>query len=68
MTSLLFAALALLALSLGCASGGYYQGYYQSPDPYYRGSPSDVPPDFYNYDPTLQHWYTAPYWDPTQIP
>jgi hypothetical protein len=58
--------LALLAslAAAGCAGGGYYptSGYGA-----YRGSGvSDVPPDFYNYDPTLRQWYTAPYWNPTE--
>ncbi|MBI4644590.1 MAG: hypothetical protein HY790_06970 [Deltaproteobacteria bacterium] len=63
MIRLLFAALALLALSFGCATGGYYP----STDPDYPFL-TDLPPSFYNGDPTLRHWYTAPYWDPTQIP
>jgi hypothetical protein len=59
MTRLLCAALALLALNFGCASGGYYPSTH--PDyPYI----TDVPPEFYDYDPTLRHWYTAPYWNP----
>lgn len=68
MIRLLCAALALLAQSIGCATGGYYQGDYQSSDPYYQGSIGDVPPSFYDYDPTLRHWFTASYWNPNKIP
>jgi hypothetical protein len=57
----------------GCASGGYYAspssnaGYYGG---YYGygsyGNPynTNVPPEFYDYDPSLSHWYTYPYWNP----
>jgi hypothetical protein len=58
--------LALLAwlAAAGCAAGGYYG---TSGPGAYRGSyVSDVPPSFYNYDPTLSQWYTAPYWHPTE--
>ena len=56
--------LALLAslAAAGCAGGGYYTS---GPEAY-RGSISDVPPAFYNYDPSLSQWYTAPYWHPTE--
>jgi ABC-type transport system substrate-binding protein len=30
----------------------------------YYPTASDVPPSFYDYDPTLQQWYTAPEWNP----
>jgi hypothetical protein len=59
MLKLLFAALALLALGLGCASPGYYQ----TREPY-NSAITDVPPSFYDNDPTLRDWYTAPYWNP----
>ncbi|MEW6658232.1 MAG: hypothetical protein AB1424_06205 [Thermodesulfobacteriota bacterium] len=56
---LLLAALALLALNSGCATGQHYQTTDQY-EPYI----TDVPPEFYDYDPTLRHWFTAPYWNP----
>jgi hypothetical protein len=61
----IFIGLALLAwlAAAGCAAGGYYGS---SGPGAYRGSTSDVPPEFYNYDPTLSQWYTAPYWHPTE--
>ncbi|MDD2903103.1 MAG: hypothetical protein PHU44_11790 [Syntrophales bacterium] len=59
MALLLLAALALLGLTLGCVSGG---GSYEDREPY-TPSFSDVPPSYYDYDPTLRDWYTAPYWD-----
>ena len=61
MLRLLFAALALLILGFGCAAGGYYQ----TPETY---SPSitDVTPSFYDNDPTLRHWFTAPDWNPNR--
>jgi hypothetical protein len=55
------AALALLVLGLGCAGGQYYQSS-EDYEPYI----TDVPPSFYDNDPTLRHWYTYPYWDPTR--
>jgi len=60
MIRLLCGALALLALSLGCAPG-----YYQTSDTY-TSSVTDVDPSFYDYDPTLRHWFTAPYWSPNR--
>jgi hypothetical protein len=59
MDRLLFAALVLLALNFGCATGQYSQTTDQY-EPYI----TDVPPGFYNFDPTLRHWFTAPYWNP----
>jgi hypothetical protein len=61
MIRLLYAALALLALSIGCANSGYYQT-----TETYTPAITDVPPSFYDYDPTLRHWFTAPYWDPSR--
>jgi len=52
-------ALALLALVCGCASGQYYQA-----SDRYEPYITDVPPEFYDNDPTLRHWFTAPYWNP----
>jgi hypothetical protein len=53
-------ALALLSLSAGCAAGGYSQ----APEPYYPAI-TDVPPAFYDNDPNLRYWFTAPYWNPS---
>jgi hypothetical protein len=57
-------------LVCGCASG--YSGYYQEPSygQGYYGRPytSDVPPEFYNYDPSLSQWYAFPYWEPDEEP
>ena len=64
MLRLLLATLALLSLSLGCAPGN---GSHQSQESY-TPSVSDVPPSFYDYDPTLRDWFTAPYWDPSEGP
>lgn len=60
MLKLLGVAVALLALSGGCAAGRDYQTSDQY-EPYI----TDVPPSFYDGDPTLRHWFTAPYWDPS---
>jgi hypothetical protein len=60
------AAVVLICLAAGaggCAGGGGYQDG-RSPGPYL----SDVPSSFYNDDPTLRHWYTAPYWNPDASP
>ncbi|MFA5111596.1 MAG: hypothetical protein WC443_09335 [Desulfobaccales bacterium] len=52
--------LILLALVAGCAAGIGYRG-----DMSYDGSYiTDVPPSFYDSDPMLRQWYTAPYWHP----
>lgn len=51
---------AFLLLGVGCASGQYYQTSEQ-----YEAYITDVPVSFYDYDPTLRHWFTAPYWDPS---
>ncbi len=55
-------AMALAAWSLGCAAGEYRP---QKPEMYYP-SITDVDPSFYEGDPTLRHWFTAPYWDPSR--
>lgn len=63
-TYALFASILLVLAA--CASPGYYS---QPPvSQRYYPSYSDVPPSFYNYDPTLMHWYTMPYWNPEQGP
>jgi hypothetical protein len=57
--------LALLSLLAGCAAGAAYQPGREAPyEPYI----SDVPPSFYNGNPALRDWYTAPYWDPSVGP
>jgi hypothetical protein len=60
MRKLLGVTMVLLLLSCGCAGGGYYQTSDQ-----YVPYITDVPPSFYDGDPTLRHWFTAPYWDPS---
>ena len=52
----------LLSLSIGCATGRDYQTSEQ-----YVPYITDVPPSFYDYDPALRHWFTAPYWDPSSL-
>ena len=47
-------------LQEGCTAGGANQKNSE-----YVPYISDVPPSFYNHDPTLRHWYTTPYWNPT---
>jgi hypothetical protein len=44
----------------GCTAGGTYQKNSEEYVPYI----TDVPPAFYNNDPTLRYWYTYPYWNP----
>jgi hypothetical protein len=79
MKSLYCLILGICLLVCGCASGGYYSGYAapsSSSGGYYGGyygygyygNPytSDVPPDFYDYDPSMSHWYTYPYWNPDE--
>ena len=41
----------------GCAPG-VYQRSMATPE-----LMSDVPPSFYGNDPSLRHWYVAPYWN-----
>ena len=60
MLRLLGVAVVLLTLNIGCANGKYYQTSEQ-----YEPSISDVPPEFYDGDPTLRHWFTVPYWNPS---
>jgi hypothetical protein len=70
MKSLYCFVIGICLMICSCASGGYqepyygqqgYQGYYE--EPYYTGN---VPPEFYNYDPSLSQWYTFPYWQPDE--
>jgi hypothetical protein len=60
MKRLLWVGVALLLLTGSCAPGGYQQRPAE-PYPYI----SDVPPSFYDADPTLRDWYTFPYWNPS---
>jgi hypothetical protein len=57
-------ALALLTLTLGCASSGQYYQTSSSED--YEPYITDVPPSFYDNDPTLRHWFSYPYWNPNR--
>jgi hypothetical protein len=59
MKRLLWMGVALLLLTGSCAPGGYQQ---RPAEPY--PSITDVPPSFYDADPTLRDWYTFPYWNP----
>jgi ABC-type oligopeptide transport system substrate-binding subunit len=56
--------LAVLALLAGCETGGARSGGETS----YYPVISDVPPSFYNDNPSLRDWYTAPYWNPDAGP
>ena len=60
MLRLFFAVLVLLVLNIGCAAPGYNQ----TPSEGYQSSISDLPPSFYDNDPALRDWFTAPYWNP----
>ncbi|MFH1595246.1 MAG: hypothetical protein ABIG94_02580 [Pseudomonadota bacterium] len=59
------ALLGVILTLTGCAAH-----YYQAPRPVsYQGAyGSDIPPSFYDYDPNLRQWYTAPYWNPEASP
>ncbi len=54
--------LVAVALLSGCADGGAYRG--GSADT----NVSPLPPAFRNTDPALRQWYTAPYFDPYEMP
>ncbi len=56
--------LAVLMLTAACATSAYQPA---QPEVHYPAI-SDVPPSFYGYDPTLEYWYTYPYWDPDRGP
>ena len=55
--------LVAVALLTGCAAGGAHRG---------AGSAgayiSPLPPALRGTDPALRHWYTAPYFDPYEMP
>lgn len=51
--------LALGPLQEGCTAAGPYQK-----DSEYAPYFGDVPATFYDNDPALRHWFTAPYWHP----
>lgn len=63
MLRLLILAVMLLSWNLGCANGGDYQAQSQN-----TPSMFDVPPSFYNYDPTMKQWFSPPYFDPYEMP
>jgi ABC-type oligopeptide transport system substrate-binding subunit len=63
MTNRVLLALTLLAVLAAAAAACAPSGYQPPPGEYYPYI-SDVPPSFYNYDPALRDWYTAPYWNP----
>jgi hypothetical protein len=50
-------------LLAGCAAGGAYRGAASADT-----SVNTVPPSFYGNDPALRQWYTAPYFDPYEMP
>jgi len=52
-----------VVLLAGCAATGTYEGPSYS-QPYLN----TVPPSFYGNDPTMRHWYTAPYFMPYEMP
>ena len=51
------------ALLTGCAAGGTSRGAESA-----GASINDVPPALRGTDPALRHWYTAPYFDPYEMP
>lgn len=51
------------ALLMGCADGGAYR----SPG-YSDAYLNPLPPALQNTDPALRHWYTAPYFNPYEMP
>jgi hypothetical protein len=46
-------------LLAGCAT----ESSYQAPETEYP-STSQVPPNYYHYNPQYEQWFTAPYWMP----
>ncbi|MBM4273554.1 MAG: hypothetical protein FJ134_03705 [Deltaproteobacteria bacterium] len=50
----------LITLLTGCAPGYYYYPPRGHPVDRYGG----IDPYLYDYDPTMRHWYTPPYFDP----
>lgn len=65
MTAFIWLVLGALLAVAGCGAS-----YYQAPRPVsYQGVYGrDIPPYFYDYDPNLRQWYTAPYWNPEASP
>ena len=55
--------LVAVALLAGCADGGAYRGAGSA-----DASVSHVPPSFHGTDPALRQWYTAPYFNPYEMP
>jgi hypothetical protein len=52
--------LAVLVLLSACAT---YSGY-QTREVETPSYITDFPGSWYNYDPSMRYWYTAPYWNP----
>ena len=55
--------LVVVMLLAGCAAGGTYQGAGSA-----GASINNVPPALQNTDPALREWYSAPYFDPYEMP
>ena len=53
----------LLLVPVVLLAGGAYRGAASADT-----SVNTVPPSFYGNDPALRHWYTAPYFDPYEMP
>jgi len=66
MTVLIWLPLSALPALAGCAQGYYY--YAPRAVSYQGASVDEVPPSFYDDDPNLRYWYTAPYWNPSASP
>jgi hypothetical protein len=66
MTALIWLVLGALLAVAGCAESYYYQA--PRPVSYQGAYGSEIPPSFYDYDPNLSQWYTAPYWNPEASP
>jgi hypothetical protein len=50
-------------LLAGCTAGETYRGEVSA-----RASNRDIPNALSDTDPALHHWYTAPYFDPYEMP
>ncbi len=51
---------AWLGLTSGCTAPGAQYHQSTASKSYY----TNVPPSFYDYDPTLEYWFTPPHWNP----
>ena len=63
MKRFIWVGLAVLTLATGCATSAANH----RAEPYYPYI-SDLPPSFYDGDPALRDWFTAPYWNPDTGP